>query len=91
MTNEKHIDDMSDDGIRIIGCDVNKPQGYFCRAFAATCPFFENTGLCKKGDCVHADKNIPSADEMQRLQLREIRRTQLVMANIWYKYKPKSR
>lgn len=76
MTN-KNYNDMSDNEIRIIGGAQKK---YFCRAFAATCPYFENTGLCMQGDCYHADKNIPSADEMQRLQLMELRRTQLKMA-----------
>ncbi|MDE6250894.1 MAG: hypothetical protein K2M34_04680, partial [Alphaproteobacteria bacterium] len=81
----KNYDDMSDDGIRFIGCDTDRPQGYFCRAFAATCPCFENTGLCTMGDCYYADKNIPSADEMLRLQLIQIRRTQLQMAQISYR------
>lgn len=93
---DKNYDDMSDNEISVIGGAQKK---YFCRAFAATCPYFENTGLCMQGDCVHADKKIPSADEMTHLQLLQIRRTQLKMAQISYRdrgikvpsYNPKTR
>lgn len=96
---DKNYDDMSDDGIRIIGPDVNcGPKKHFCKGFAARCPFFENSGLCTQGQCIHASPNIPSSDEMLRLQLLQIRRTQLDMARmIRYcgqklpSYKPKTR
>lgn len=78
---------MKDNEIRIIG---GEQQKYFCRSFVANCTYFEEkTGLCDRGDCIYSSKNIPSPDEILRLQLAEIRRTQLQMAGSYLRYRTK--